>query len=105
MNGWVCVNAGLPNEGVECIVAQKVPDAIMTYKKYVAWDGCDWVDIDGNVVTDVYAWRKAPEFSYFVVETLNRLKECAENDKCERTDCLYFVEPGVIERMIENFTD
>ena len=34
-------------------------------------------------------------------ETLEKLKACAENDHCERTDCAYFVPPDELKDFLE----
>ena len=57
----------MPKEGRPCLlIVNRSPDEKQKYKeayeKFAAWDGCDWVDIDGNALDcKVIKWAYAPK--------------------------------------------
>ena len=64
---WWPAEAILPDDSYGCLLTVNRESASddrfnEVYPKFAAWDGTNWVDIDGNVVTDtVLFWALAPK--------------------------------------------
>lgn len=101
MKSWTSVKVAMPNDDVVCVALQKAIDVCAVYPKFVAWDGAEWVDIDGAVVPGVIAWQKAPTYDNRAEEILSKLAGCVANDKCEDHDCCYFVALDLFEKLLE----
>ena len=101
MQKWISVKVGLPNSEIPCVVAQRSMNTISVYPKFVENDGTEWVDIDGEAVTGVVAWQKAPQYDLRLEETLSKIAGCVNNDKCENKECCYFVTLDLFEALLE----
>ena len=101
MTKWVSTKVGMPNSEIPCVLLCKCVDTLDVYPKFAQWDGLHWIDIDGDVVTGVIAWTKAPEYNAKAMEAFSKLAGCANNDKCEEKDCCYFVTLDLIEQLLE----
>lgn len=101
MSKWVSVKVGMPVEDVTCIALQRCMDVTAVYPKFVEWDGEEWVDIDGAVIPGVIAWQKAPAYDVRREQALSKLAGCVANDKCEESDCCYFVALDLIEELLK----
>lgn len=105
MSKWVSVKTGMPNEDIACVVLIKDIDTVGVYAKFTEWDGRSWVDVDGDIVTGVIAWQKAPDYNPKLEELLSRVFGCYANDKCEETDCCYFARCSDIAALVEYMND
>ena len=101
MTKWVSVKVGHPDTEIACLALRRETDTLKVYPKFVAWDGKDWIDIDGEAVPGVVAWTKAPEYNIKFEQTVSKLMGCVENDKCENKDCCYFVTLDLLEALLE----
>lgn len=100
MSGWVNVEDRLPDEETECFLAVRSGNNYVTHKKLAEYANGEWVDIDGDVVTGVAWWMKAPVIDRRK-EILERLMRCVGNDKCENRDCCYFVTLDELETLLK----
>ncbi len=101
MTKWINVQDSMPDTEIECVVAAREHNLIYTHRLFVQWDGCRWVDAEGEEIKDVVAWTKAPIFNQKVAEALNKLLKCLENDKCEEKDCCYFAAFDLIKALLK----
>ena len=101
MINWIKTQDEMPDTETECIVAASVHDLVYTHKTFVKYDGKQWVDANGDVVDNVVAWIKAPQYNVKAAEAMNRLLKCLENDKCEAKDCCYFAAIDLIEALLK----
>ncbi len=51
-----------PDEDVGVLVAVNNEGTIQTHLRAAAWDGTEWVDVDGLTVDGVVAWTEIPQF-------------------------------------------
>ena len=101
MHKWVSVKVGTPGNEIPCILLRRDMGITSVYQKFAEWDGNEWIDIDGSVVTGVKAWTKAPTYDSRLEELISKIAGCMENDKCEEKDCCYFVAPNLFEELLE----
>ena len=103
MARWIKSQWNTPDSQIPCIVTRKCMGLTSVYPKFAEWDGEEWVDIDGEPVTGVIAWRKVPEYNVRLEEALGKLEGCVKNDKCENRDCCYFVALDLIEELLKYY--
>lgn len=101
MTKWVNIQDALPNTEIECVVAAREHSLVYVHKTFAQWDGSCWIDANGEEIENVIAWTRAPSINRKVMETLEKLRKCVENDKCEEKDCCYFVTLDLLEALLE----
>lgn len=101
MKEWMNVSDSLPDFDVPCVVVNNEG----VYQKFVEFSGDCWVDIDGDIVMDVFAWMKAPVYENRAERIIERIKQCVENDKCEQVNCCYFIALDELETLLEYIKD
>ena len=89
MTRWTNTQDDLPGSETECFLVVRIDGAYDTHKKLAQYCDGEWVDIDGETVENVEWWTAAPKFDRRL-EILEKLRQCVENDKCERESCCYF---------------
>ena len=100
---WIKSQDSIPDSQIPCIVTRRDMGMTSVYPKFAEWDGNEWVDIDGDPVTGVIAWRQAPVYDSRLENALEKLKGCINNDKCEQRDCCYFVALDLIEELLKYY--
>lgn len=89
MRRWFSVDE-LPDMETACLVAIKDDcGRYITHPLSAAWDGKEWVDINGEKIDGVCYWQEIPVVDCSK-DAIERLKHCIEKDTCEYVDCCYF---------------
>lgn len=105
MNKWVSAKETLPDIETACLVSTRVL-SMASWKKYctyplsAAWDGKEWVDVNGDIVYDVEYWQELPKVDERI-GIIEKLIGCVENEHCENKDCCYFTTFDELEALLK----
>lgn len=98
MKGWRKATDP-PDEGQPCIIATDNDGAVFVHPISAAWDGKEWVDVNGEEVYGVAYWQYMPAFIDCDI-AIEKIRCCAENETCEIVDCCYYPLQAELQKVL-----